>query len=334
MRFELGQRIIDKIRKPFIRVKIKEIEHIKEVDEHFKLKELIDVYNNLLYDEYSRETYLNVLQYRLNSKFKIKSALPTPSNQTLNSITNEYGDKFEVFNGSWTFEAKELNLSPLGANLRFYGDPLYVYYTTNQYSYKNDGVDIDIKDGDVVIDGGGCYGDTALWFAHKIGKSGKVYSFEFVKKNLDIFHKSLNLNPHLKNRIKIVNAALYSVSESSLYVCENGAGTFCSTDKDIIRGGDNYTIKTKAIDDLVRDENLNNVHFIKMDIEGSELEALKGAKNTIQQYKPNLAICIYHKIEDFYMIPKYIKEIVPEYKLYVKHHTDGLAETVLYASIK
>lgn len=334
MRFELGQRIIDKIRKPFMRVKIKEIERIKEIDIKFKLKELVDVYNNLLCDEYSKETYLNVLQYRLNSKFKIKSALPTPSNQTLYSITNEYGDKFEVFNGSWTFEAKELNLSPLGADLRFYGDPLYVYYTTDQYSYKNDGVNIEVKDGDVVIDGGGCYGDTALWFAHKVGKQGKVYSFEFVNKNLDIFSKSLALNPHLKNNIKIIDSALYSNSESVLYVCENGAGTFCSTNKDIVGGGDKYTIKTKAIDDLVREENLNKVDFIKMDIEGSELEALKGANATIQRYKPNLAICIYHKIEDFYMIPKYIKEIVPEYKMYVKHHTDGLAETVLYASIK
>lgn len=93
-------------------------------------------------------------------------------------------------------------------------------------------------------------------------------------------------------------------------------------------------IKTKSIDDLVKEEGLEKVDFIKMDIEGSELVALKGAKRTICQYKPNLAICIYHKIEDFYMIPKYIKQIVPEYKLYVKHHTDREWETVLYASVR
>ena len=99
-------------------------------------------------------------------------------------------------------------------------------------------------------------------------------------------------------------------------------------------GGTPTTIKTKAIDDLVKEEGLERVDFIKMDIEGSELAALKGAKNTIQKYKPNLAICIYHKIEDFYTIPKYIKEIAPEYKLYVKHHTDMEWETVLYASVR
>ena len=84
---------------------------------------------------------------------------------------------------------------------------------------------------------------------------------------------------------------------------------------------------------MVRQEGLERVDFIKMDIEGSELEALKGAKNTIKRHKPRLAICIYHKIEDFYTIPKYIKELVPEYKLYVKHHTDREWETVLYASV-
>ena len=334
MRFELGQKIIDKIRKPFIRVKWREVVKEREIDMKFKLKEFIDVYNNLLDDDYSKQTYLNVLQYRLNSKFGIKSALQTPSKEIQGSIINDDGNKFEVFNGISNFKISELNLSSLGIDLRYYGDPSGIYYVMDQYSYINNGVCIDINDGDTVIDGGGCYGDTALWFSHKVGEKGKIYSFEFLDKHLDIFTKSLDLNPHLKNRIKIFKKALHSDSKSDLYVYENGSGTFCSMEKIAWGGGSPYMIKTKSIDDLVKEEGLEKVDFIKMDIEGSELVALKGAKRTICQYKPNLAICIYHKIEDFYMIPKYIKQIVPEYKLYVKHHTDREYETVLYASVR
>ena len=71
---------------------------------------------------------------------------------------------------------------------------------------------------------------------------------------------------------------------------------------------------------------IDNVHggkkitFIKMDIEGAEIEALKGAKNTIINQHPKLAICIYHKPEHLYEIPLFIHDLVPEYNLYIRHH--------------
>ena len=77
----------------------------------------------------------------------------------------------------------------------------------------------------------------------------------------------------------------------------------------------------------------DKVTFIKMDIEGSEMEALKGAENVIKRDKPRLAICIYHKPEDLYEIPFWVKETVPEYKLYIRHHSNLQNETVLYATL-
>ena len=89
-------------------------------------------------------------------------------------------------------------------------------------------------------------------------------------------------------------------------------------------------IPVGSLDDMIRDE---RVTFIKMDIEGSELEALKGAKNTIRNHHPRLAICIYHKPIDVIEIPAYILELVPEYKFYVRHYDSSLEETVLYATV-
>ena len=75
------------------------------------------------------------------------------------------------------------------------------------------------------------------------------------------------------------------------------------------------------------------ITFIKMDIEGSEMRALKGAKQIITTYKPKLAICIYHKLDDLWRIPQYIHSLVPEYKFYIRHHSILYSDTVLYATL-
>jgi hypothetical protein len=59
--------------------------------------------------------------------------------------------------------------------------------------------------------------------------------------------------------------------------------------------------------------------FIKMDIEGSEMEALKGAASTIKNRKPCLAISVYHKPEGIVTIPAFLQNLVPEYKFYLRH---------------
>jgi FkbM family methyltransferase len=73
--------------------------------------------------------------------------------------------------------------------------------------------------------------------------------------------------------------------------------------------------------------------LIKMDIEGAEYEALIGAEETIRKYKPKLAISAYHLDDDLVRLPLLIREMVPEYKLYLRHHTDNYGETVIYAKV-
>ena len=90
------------------------------------------------------------------------------------------------------------------------------------------------------------------------------------------------------------------------------------------------TVKTVRLDDIIKEQ---EVSFIKMDIEGSELEALKGAKQTIIKYHPKLAISVYHKPEDILVIPSYILSLNNEYKFYIRHYTYSSWDTVLYAFI-
>ena len=82
-----------------------------------------------------------------------------------------------------------------------------------------------------------------------------------------------------------------------------------------------------AIDDFAKEK----YTFLKADIESYEYRMLLGARNTIQQYRPRLAICIYHNMVDMYSIPELVHAINPDYRLSVRQHSYGYEETVLYA---
>lgn len=89
------------------------------------------------------------------------------------------------------------------------------------------------------------------------------------------------------------------------------------------------TIQTVALDDM---EDVQNVGFIKMDIEGAEFGALHGAERTILRDKPLLAICVYHREGDVLAIMDYLQRLVPEYRFWLRHYGPLYYETVLYAS--
>ena len=90
----------------------------------------------------------------------------------------------------------------------------------------------------------------------------------------------------------------------------------------------NISVQTRTIDDVLKGD---RVTFIKMDIEGSEANAIKGAGNTIRKWRPTLAISLYHKPEDVLIIPPLILSLYEGYTLYIRHYSNSMAETVLYA---
>lgn len=95
-----------------------------------------------------------------------------------------------------------------------------------------------------------------------------------------------------------------------------------------IREDGEEIVNVTSLDKELGDE---KVTFIKMDIEGSELPAIIGAKNIIIKNKPKLAISVYHKYEDIFEIPEIILKYNPNYKIYLRHYATSDSETILYA---
>lgn len=116
-------------------------------------------------------------------------------------------------------------------------------------------------------------------------------------------------------------AGVYSLN-TTLKFSNNGVDSSASLSE-----SSDTLISVVSLDSVVLNANPN---YIKMDIEGAEKEAIIGATQTIQKYKPNLAICLYHKPEDLWEIPLLIHEIEPAYDMYLRVHEDLCLSTVLY----
>ena len=89
-----------------------------------------------------------------------------------------------------------------------------------------------------------------------------------------------------------------------------------------------FRIQADSIDNIIGDRKIT---FIKLDIEGAELNAIKGAERAIKHWRPKMAVCIYHTDHDMIEIAEYIKENYPFYKIYIRHYSWFYADTVLYA---
>jgi hypothetical protein len=81
------------------------------------------------------------------------------------------------------------------------------------------------------------------------------------------------------------------------------------------------------------DHDLEGGHasFIKMNIEGAEIDALEGARRTIQSFAPQLAISAYHRPADLWAVPEKIRSLRDDYRLFLRQHDGGIIETVCYA---
>lgn len=321
---------IAKFLKSFGLIRVNDIESVFE-----KMKTEIETFEllfNLLENNVSRNLLIRLLCYRGMGHRRVK--LPINNEKYwkgLNTVETliEVGENIDPKFSDYVLY--KFNLEKLGFPIKIYFNKLgiLVDFIVKQYEYEDHDFKICAHKDEVVIDGGGCWGDTALYFSNQVGENGKVYVFEFISGNIDILKRNLELNPDLKNSIELVRHPLWSVSGTDIFFSENGPASKVSTNYFQDSTGKTQTL---SIDDLVNNNCLTRLDFIKLDIEGAELEALKGAINSLTKFRPKLAIALYHDYRDFRIIPKYLDDLNLGYKFYLSHCTMSKAETILFAT--
>lgn len=187
-------------------------------------------------------------------------------------------------------------------------------YTAGEYF--NSGV-YKLTDDEYYIDCGAFDGDTVDKFILETKQNfGNIYAFELDSNNYNkIIQRIDHYEGKLKTKIDCYNYGVWD--EEKVIQYGRGAEHDPSAGISIYKSDNTVSGKVVRLDDILKDK---RVTFCKMDIEGAEQNALKGARNIIMEQKPKLAICIYHKLDDFWEIPLYLKKLVPEYHICIRHH--------------
>lgn len=172
--------------------------------------------------------------------------------------------------------------------------------------------------GGAFIDAGCFDGRDCLRFMEStVSNDNIMYAFEPDPINYQICKENLS---HYSD-VKIYNMGLSNKKEEVSFLSGKG-------EKARIAHDGNCYINMDTIDSILENQNIG---FIKMDIEGNERQALEGARQHIEKNAPNLAISIYHKVEDIIEIPKILLNMNSKYRFAFGHYSLGIAETVLYA---
>jgi FkbM family methyltransferase len=256
------------------------IDRVYWLDWFFQYYEEIYECMRVLHDEHSQRLYLTLIAYRLAGHHSVR--IPVEF--------SESGPEWEVYRNLELNTPSAIVIDGMFGNLRHYDFSLsgkrYVvdcrglkyYLHRRQYFYDRDGFCVVPESGDYVIDGGACFGDTAVVFGNAVGKSGKVYAFDPVAVHISILAFNASQNPGLS-----IVPMPYGLSEF-----DQEGPLFTSNSYDAGFRTGNSQVPLRSIDSLVLDGLVDKVDYIKLDVEGSELSFLRGALASIESLNQSL----------------------------------------------
>lgn len=167
---------------------------------------------------------------------------------------------------------------------------------------------------EVFVDLGAYNGDSTLSFINNFGVYKRIYCYEMTDSSMEIMKQRLADFDHIVYRQVAVGSMAGTVCINPV----NGLSSYTvmSQESNIEEPSHTIQIPMVKLDDDIQEP----ITFLKMDIEGSELEAMKGAEQHIRNDKPKLAVCSYHNNHHIYEIPQLMKKYNPQYKLYMRYN--------------
>ena len=164
------------------------------------------------------------------------------------------------------------------------------------------------------VDVGAYDGDTLREFYARV-PNGRAVALEPDPRNWDALVRSVDA------RTTLHRVAAASRAGTLAFRADGTAGAAVCAQGEV-------EVRAERLDDLLAHENPT---FLKFDVEGAELDALRGAIATIRRHRPVLAVCLYHKPEDLWEIPLLIASLDLGYRLLFRVHAEECWESVLYA---
>jgi FkbM family methyltransferase len=192
-----------------------------------------------------------------------------------------------------------------------------------QYLVRRGGLDISPVRGEVVYDCGACIGEVSLLFAAMVAPAGEVHLFDPMPLHARFCELQASLNPAIAHTLHVNVLAVGDQTHAA-------TAPHATQDRIVPGAISTADFACTRLDDYAASRR-GKVDFIKMDIEGQELEALNGAVGIISEMHPRLAISGYHKPEDLWVLPMRMHELNPNYRIFFGHHTPVSWESVFYA---
>jgi FkbM family methyltransferase len=211
-------------------------------------------------------------------------------------------------------------------------DSFQFYVSPEDYGYFNNDV-LSLKEGEILVDGGSYNGLSAATFAKTCEKMKlsyrEIYCFEPDSGNFSLLQQNAALLPNTT----CIRRGLWSQARTltllSARECDPGALLEACSNMAIETRAKKVEVETTSIDEEFPG---GEITLIKMDIEGAESEAIRGAANTIRRCQPKLAISAYHKHSDIYELPLLIHSLCPAYRFYLRQYGYTLFDMVLFAT--